>query len=94
MSWVYLLRSTRFPEKTYIGRTMNLEARLKDHAEGRSRHTSKFGPWNLVVAIQFRDPTKAAAFELYLKSGSGHAFARRHFWEARSAWSDPDKPAR
>jgi hypothetical protein len=23
---------------------------------------------------------KATAFELYLKSGSGHAFVRRHLW--------------
>ena len=23
---------------------------------------------------------KADAFESYLKSGSGHAFAKRHFW--------------
>lgn len=80
MSWVYLLRSARFPEKTYIGLTTNLEQRLRDHDEGRSRHTSRFGPWELVVAIQFKDPAKAAAFELYLKSGSGHAFARRHLW--------------
>jgi hypothetical protein len=33
-----------------------------------------------MIAIRFRDRTKAEHLERYLKSGSGHAFARRHFW--------------
>jgi hypothetical protein len=33
-----------------------------------------------VVVIRFDDDGKAEAFERYLKSGSGHAFARRHLW--------------
>jgi hypothetical protein len=32
------------------------------------------------VAIKFEDDQKALAFEKYLKSGSGRAFANRHFW--------------
>jgi len=32
------------------------------------------------VAVFFADARKAEAFEPYLKQGSGHAFARRHFW--------------
>jgi hypothetical protein len=30
--------------------------------------------------VQFADEQNADAFEKYLKSGSGHAFAKRHFW--------------
>ncbi len=30
--------------------------------------------------MRFDDDARADAFERYLKSGSGHAFARRHFW--------------
>jgi hypothetical protein len=37
-------------------------------------------PWELVVAVRFEDARRAAAFEQYLKSGSGRAFAKRHFW--------------
>jgi hypothetical protein len=37
-------------------------------------------PWELVVAVYFADRQKAEAFERYLKHGSGHAFAKRHFW--------------
>jgi putative endonuclease len=79
--WVYLLRSLRFPEKVYIGLTEELDLRLEQH---NSRHekgyTAKFAPWKTVVAIRFEDRARAKAFERYLKSGSGHSFARRHFW--------------
>jgi len=34
----------------------------------------------MVVAIGFSDSERALEFEEYLKSGSGIAFARRHFW--------------
>jgi hypothetical protein len=35
------------------------------------------GPWRLATYIAFQDETRALAFEKYLKSGSGHAFANR-----------------
>jgi predicted GIY-YIG superfamily endonuclease len=38
-----------------------------------------YGPWKLVVQIGFDDKAKAVAFEKYLKSGSGRAFAKKHF---------------
>ncbi len=36
-------------------------------------------PWKVTVQIGFEDKSKAFAFESYLKSGSGHAFAKKHF---------------
>jgi hypothetical protein len=42
-------------------------------------HTAKFRPWIVKNYFAFRDREKAYAFEKYLKSGSGRAFARRHF---------------
>lgn len=56
------------------------KARLVKHNEGGSPHTAKFKPWKLVAYIAFQDKEKAAAFEQYLKSGSGHAFANKHLW--------------
>jgi predicted GIY-YIG superfamily endonuclease len=67
-------------DRIYVGSTGDLAKRLAAHNAGRSPHTSKFAPWELVVAIQFTGPRKANAFERYLKSGSGRAFANRHFW--------------
>jgi hypothetical protein len=33
-----------------------------------------------VTYIAFSDEQKARMFELYLKSGSGHAFAKKRLW--------------
>ena len=80
MRYVYLLRSLSHAKRTYIGITDDLKRRLQDHNSGDSPHTSKYRPWALVTAIAFIDESKAAAFEQYLKSGSGRAFAAKHFW--------------
>jgi putative endonuclease len=80
MKYVYLLRSLRDPTRKYIGVTADLNKRLADHNAGKSPHTGKHVPWECAVAVRFVDDSKAAAFETYLKQGSGHAFANRHFW--------------
>jgi len=79
MRTVYLIRSLSQPDQTYVGSTGDLAKRLAAHNAGRSPYTSKFAPWELVVAVQCLDPRKANAFERYLKSGSGRAFAKKHF---------------
>ena len=80
MKYAYLLKSVVKPGKKYIGITSDLNARFNEHNAGKSPHTAKFKPWKILVAIRFTDNRKAEAFEKYLKSGSGHAFAKRHFW--------------
>jgi putative endonuclease len=80
MHYVYLLESQSSAGQRYVGVTANLQQRLKDHNAGKSRHTSKYAPWRLVTYLAFSDPEKADSFELYLKSGSGHAFARKRLW--------------
>ncbi|HOK67320.1 MAG TPA: GIY-YIG nuclease family protein [Anaerohalosphaeraceae bacterium] len=80
MKYVYLLESLTEPDKKYIGLTSDLTKRLEEHNAGKSPHTAKFRPWKVVVAIRFDNDLKAAKFEQYLKSGSGHAFSHRHFW--------------
>jgi putative endonuclease len=77
--YVYLLRSLSKPDQTYVGLTHDPEKRLAEHNAGRSPYTSRFTPWELVVSVYFKDQDKAEAFEKYLKHGSGHAFANRHF---------------
>jgi predicted GIY-YIG superfamily endonuclease len=80
MKYVYLLESITHPRQRYIGLTTNLDARLAAHNAGQSPHTAKYRPWNLIAAVQFADDEKAAAFKRYLKTGSGFAFANRHFY--------------
>lgn len=80
MHYVYLIRSTPFPEKTYIGLTSNLKTRLEKHNSGGSPHASKYKPWELQTYLAFSTRKHAAAFETYLKTGSGRAFARKRLW--------------
>ena len=80
MHYVYMLQSEIVVDQRYIGATADLKARLADHNAGKSAHTSKFKPWKLVTYLAFSDRRQAEAFERYLKSGSGHAFAKRRLW--------------
>ena len=80
MFYVYLLESLGAPGERYVGVTTDLRSRLSDHNAGKSSHTAKFKPWRVVTYVAFSDQTKATEFETYLKSGSGHAFARKRLW--------------
>ena len=80
MRYVCLLQSISSPGEHYVGMTEDLKQRLAAHDAGSSPHTSKYRPWRVVVAIRCEADQRAAAFEQYLKSGSGRAFAERHFW--------------
>jgi predicted GIY-YIG superfamily endonuclease len=77
--YVYILTSHAEPSRHYTGLTDDLEGRLIAHNSGQVPHTSKHRPWKIETAIAFRSRKKAVAFEKYLKSHSGRAFASRHF---------------
>ena len=79
MKYVYILQSDTDPQRFYIGGTLDLKKRLREHNKGQSAHTKKFVPWTLVNYFAFSDHLKADHFEKYLKSGSGRAFAKKHF---------------
>jgi predicted GIY-YIG superfamily endonuclease len=75
---VYVLKSETDPARYYTGLTSCLAARLDAHNAGRSPHTASGKPWIIDVIVEFSDERRATAFERYLKSGSGVAFAVRH----------------
>src|SRR5207253_10653002 len=77
MWYVYIIRSINFPDQEYIGATSDLKRRLPEHNAGKSAHTAKFKPWQLIWYCAFPDKYKALAFEKYLKSHSGRAFAKK-----------------
>ncbi len=79
MHYVYILESEFEAGRHYVGLTNDLKQRFADHNAGKSVHTSKFRPWRLATYIAFASADKARSFELYLKSGSGRAFAKKHF---------------
>ncbi|MFN3313423.1 MAG: GIY-YIG nuclease family protein [Hyphomonas sp.] len=79
MKYVYMLQSLPEPMRYYVGSTIDLKRRFADHNSGQSVHTRKFLPWTLIGYVAFSDPAKADKFEAYLKTGSGRAFAKKHF---------------
>jgi len=77
MIYVYILQSLQQPERYYVGITRNLRSRLSKHNAGEVSHTSKYAPWKVKTYIAFSDEEQAFAFEKYLKSASGRAFAKK-----------------
>lgn len=77
MTYVYVLRSLEHPDHYYVGVTGDLRSRLKKHNAGDVSHTSKYAPWMIKTYVAFSDEKQALAFEKYLKSASGRAFAKK-----------------
>jgi predicted GIY-YIG superfamily endonuclease len=77
--YVYILVSTTDSTRHYTGLTQDVDARLKAHNNGQVLHTAKYRPWAVETVLAFRSREKAVAFEKYLKSHSGRAFATKHF---------------
>ena len=75
--YVYLLQCHN--GKVYVGCTSNLDERLRRHRNGEVSFTSKLLSVKLICYTAFPDEYKVFTFERYLKSGSGRAFARRHW---------------
>ena len=77
MFYVYILQSVERPEHFCVGQTDDLRRRFAEHNSGKVLHTSKYLPWKIKTYIAFSDKKQAVAFEKYLKSASGRAFAKK-----------------
>lgn len=62
-----------------MGVTSDVSERLYWHHAGLNPYTARDRPWLVIVSVEFRTQDAALKFERYLKSGSGRAFAKRHF---------------
>ena len=76
MKYVYILESVDGAH-FYAGIADNVGDRLIKHNAGAVSHTSKYRPWRVRTYLAFTDEKLAFAFERYLKSGSGRAFAKK-----------------
>jgi putative endonuclease len=77
--FVYVLRSDVEPERHYVGTASDVDQRLEWHNHGPCGWSVDHRPWSVVVSLEFPTEAEAVRFERYLKSGSGRAFAKRHF---------------
>ncbi len=75
--YVYIIQSLKDSNRFYTGFSEDLDSRLSAHNQSKDPHTAKYKPWKIKTAIAFTDRDKALDFELYLKSPSGRAFAKK-----------------
>jgi predicted GIY-YIG superfamily endonuclease len=76
MHYIYSLKCK---DGFYVGCTDNIEERLQRHKNGHVPATKDRLPVSLEFYVAVADKYKAFKFEKYLKSGSGRAFAKKHF---------------
>ena len=75
---VYILQSEIDESRFYVGITeLAVKERLQYHNRGQVSHTSKYRPWRIKTYTVFSDKARAFAFEKYLKTHSGRAFAKK-----------------
>ncbi len=77
MFYVYILKNQK-TKRVYVGFSEDLKSRIASH-QAKTVKTTLSDPHDLVFYCAFQTKPQALAFERYLKHGSGHAFARKHF---------------
>jgi len=77
VKYVYILQSEQDATHFYTGITDDVDARLEKHNSGNVTHTVKHRPWRIKTYVAFTSEERAYAFEKYLKSASGRAFAKK-----------------
>ena len=76
MWYVYVIRSVSY-SFVYIGSTKDLERRLAEHNEGRSRSTEAYRLFIVEAYVAVRTESKARELEKYFKTGSGKAILKK-----------------
>lgn len=74
MYYSYILLSSK-SHIFYFGSTSDLQERVWLHNSGKVKSTKPHTPWKLIWYGGFSSEKEARNFELYLKTGSGKAFA-------------------
>ena len=64
----------------YVGSTNDQKRRVASHREGKVTSTRPHLPLTLKSYIAVETEALARSLEIYFKSGSGKAVARKRFW--------------
>ena len=85
MFFVYVLYSLK-DSKLYIGYTIDLNRRMKEHHNGEELATKYRRPFELIYYEAYMLKEDALGREKFLKSGPGHKYLKKqskHFFENR-----------
>ena len=83
MYFVYVLRSETH-NRFYVGMTDNVERRVHEHNNGKTKSTKFYAPWDLVFVENFETRMEARKREKFLKGGSGKELIKRYFYESKN----------
>jgi putative endonuclease len=72
---IYAIKSS-FADRIYVGFTLDLERRIKEHNQGRTRSTKGFRPWVLIYSESAENRKEARDREKYFKGGCGKEFLK------------------
>ncbi len=74
---VYILKSIKKPQRTYVGSTIkNVSERLIEHNSGLSQFTKADRPWEIIYFEKFYCKLCTEKREQFLKSGFGYRFRK------------------
>jgi len=73
---VYAIKSL-IDSRIYVGLTENLERRLEEHNQGRTRSTKGYRPWKLIYKEEVETRISARKLEKYYKSGCGKEILKK-----------------
>ncbi len=76
MFYVYILQSETKP-RLYIGKTIDLKNRVKEHNTGQNASTKAYQPWKLIFYEAYAQQSDASRREMYLKTTQGHQAIHR-----------------
>jgi putative endonuclease len=77
MYYVYVLYSVDY-DKTYVGFTTDLEARLLSHNHVNNKGwTKKYQAWEILYSEEFSNKASAMEREKELKTGKGRDYIKR-----------------
>ncbi len=65
--YIYILKSLKGINVTYVGYTKNLKKRLKLHNEGKGAKFTRGRQWKLIYKEKYKTKKKAMSREYYIK---------------------------
>ena len=75
--FVYILHSESKGGKSYAGLTSDVDHRLHEHNLGKSKFTSGYVPWKVVLVETFNTREEARVREKYFKTASGRRLIKK-----------------
>ena len=83
--FVYVLRSLK-DGRFYVGMTTDLDRRILEHNNGKTKSTKGYRPWELFFSEELETRDLARKREKYLKSGYGKQWIKEKWFRSSAGY--------